>query len=91
MSDRTGNIYEVVNDKDSDADIGSILIMRRDDGSSIPFFDCIKGSLSCSAIGMQCLKQIWPNPEPVETIELMGKTYSKTEIEGALKGILPVK
>lgn len=98
MSDRLGYVYEVV-ESTGIVRKGSIVVMSKDDGSTRPFFDIIVGTpLSYKdrfkerCVGLRVLKQLWPIPasEPVETITLMGREYDKTEIESALKDVLPV-
>ena len=93
---REGYVYEVATKENSQFPtfkVGSIIVMYRDDGTSSPYFTLLKGERDRhhtygDVVNMECLKQLWPIPdEPVETIELMGKTYAKKDIESALSSV----
>ena len=91
-TNREGYIYEA---KEGDGYVSEdgVYVMVEDDGTYMPYFEAIKGEIYGGVavpryISLDRLNQIWPKPvEPVETITLFGKEYSKTEIEQALKDV----
>jgi len=71
-----------------DGDIG---VLTEDDGSDIPIFFHVKSGDCCWPSSLSNMVRVYPpEDKKTETIELMGKTYSKAEIERALSGVLPV-
>jgi len=80
----------------------SIVELIDDDNSPAPYFQLIKGGETGlksvfdkhgSNVFVTMIVKVAPiykEQKKVETIELMGKTYNKAEIEEALSNVLPV-
>jgi hypothetical protein len=70
--------------------IGSVVVLCQDDGTLSPKFLHVAGHLDGleQYHNLNLIKhRIYPPEEKRETIELMGKTYDKAEIEKALSQV----
>ena len=99
---KIGQVFKVV--EENMFAKGSIIILDEDDGTGAPFWVLLEGGFnknqttpgkynmprSCESI--KYVARIYPPEEPkvTKTIILMGKSYSKDEIETALKDVKPV-
>ena len=87
-----GQVFERIDGNFSDIKIGDVLVLIHDDDTDAPKFQAVSG---CGVgktrwLYLNNVRRIYPPEEPVETIELMGKTYSKEEIEKALSNVKPI-
>lgn len=94
---KVGQVFEVVSDGNGDIiKTGGFVVLCKDDDSKSPKFFVIKDpserrNKDTTYVRLSCIKRIYPPEEKkIETIELMGKTYDKAEIEKALSGVMPV-
>jgi len=95
-----GHVFKVIESEDllrGRFQEGSIIVLHRDDGSKLPYFKWVHGVNQGRRdngidgnISLEKIKRIYPPEEVKETIELMGKTYDKAEIENALSGVMPI-
>ena len=101
MSNREiGYIYEVVNPNATGGyyEKGDIVVLvnyRHDSASGYKTIKTSRDGVEDFCMYNSELKQLWPVPDeeveaPKETIELMGKTYIKEDIESALSTITEV-
>lgn len=91
---KVGEVFKVIGVGNAVIDKNDIVVLREDDHSSAPLFTIIdgrsKGDYGC--LSLFKVERIWPPEEKkVETIELMGKTYNKEEIEKALSNVKPME
>mgnify|MGYP000347695044 CR=1 FL=1 len=92
---KVGQVFEATDGfRNASTKTGDIVVLERDDGTGCPWFFNATTQGANNSQGYTCgevsgVVRIYP-PEPAETIELMGKTYNKAEIEEALSKVCAI-
>ena len=83
-----GQVFERIVDN-APSEAGEILVLIYDDRSDAPKFKILTGANKGKERwpALVKVKRVYPPEAPIETIELMGKTYNKSEIEEALSKV----